>query len=223
MTDLFNIIKLKLVEVMEQLTDMLQVQHELVGRIETDVEMATETIKNGSTEMTKAVVASRISRKKKWILAGIVLFLLIILGFVIYFYLVMPAMQASNISSGDKKKKVKESEPVLQPDVAPAVPAAADPVEEVPQPVVDEVEREAPVVDQPVPPPSPSAENQSLQDDTTNEAEQEPPAQSAVLAPQHDPPAEDIPAPARSVVEITTQEVEIPTVVEPGQTNDTTT
>jgi cytoskeletal protein RodZ len=207
------------------------------------VEQATYALQNGSTEMSKAVVASRSSRKKKWIIFGIAVVLLIVLGIVIYVQFVAPGMAAKKaVSGGDKEKKSVPDVQKTSPAPAPrAAPVEASPVDD------GEQDQDTPGVDQQSPPPPPPRDDPPPVSDpsrvTPNEQEPAPDPSpqdqnndpppviddpAPVVDPPADPPTPPPPSPpepdnrARSVTAVQApQEDEVASVVQPTRRNGT--
>jgi hypothetical protein len=184
------------------------------------VEQATNAIENGSKEMSKAVKSSRGARKKKWIIFGIVMVILIILGVYIYMTFIAPAQVKDKIASaasGGDTKDVKDEpdnpppavakkpvdpvkpqeEKVVEGGQAPAVVQQAPPAE-IPLVETDEQERQAPPADDP--PPQEREEEPVFQprEPTPPQAREEPPQQQARETP---PQAREEPPQPRLVMQ----------------------
>jgi len=76
----------------QEMAQMVEKQGDMLDSIETSVGNATAYTEEAVVHLDKAIVHRLSSRKKLWILTGIVAVLLIIAGIMIYVYIVKPAM-----------------------------------------------------------------------------------------------------------------------------------
>ncbi|KAJ3128562.1 Plasma membrane t-SNARE, secretory vesicle fusion [Nowakowskiella sp. JEL0407] len=87
---------LELFELFQEMQMLIDAQQETINNIEIKVEDTEVQLTEASKEMTKAIEYRKASRKKAWIISGIVLVLIIIGLILLYFYVIKPILDASN-------------------------------------------------------------------------------------------------------------------------------